>query len=77
MAKTTIRMQVRSQELWGSEGNVIESMNLGIPNNGGSSFDAPTPNHNISLFFPQGEGFSRFPMGSEMDVTFEPVKTEG
>ena len=81
MAKTKIRMQVRSQEVWGSSGQVIESVNLGIPENGSDTYAVPDggimPRHNISLYFPEGEGFKAFPMGAEVDVTFSPVEGDG
>lgn len=74
MAKTTIRMQVRSQEVWGRDGQVTESINLGMPNGDSEPMMGYEPQHSASLFFPSGEGFKNFPMGGDVDVTFEPVK---
>lgn len=69
---TTIRMQVLSQEVWGTEGQTFEAIRLGPEGSHAQDVGYYGPESSVSLFFPKGQGFSAFPMGGLVDVTFTP-----
>ncbi|HEY3265772.1 MAG TPA: hypothetical protein VGM37_02510 [Armatimonadota bacterium] len=73
MAKQTFPMVVQSGEVWGRNGKVIESLHLGVSSDDSvmEYSDAPTPSPSMSLYFDQGEGLSKFPVGAAVNVTVE------